>query len=157
MRVPAADVAHVGEQVEQDSQEGCRCGEGADAEPETTISHRPTSSVKDLDAVHRDNLRLLRRAGVRLAIGTDDNSRTVFEEIANIRRLQVFDDLTLLKIWTEDIPRTMFPKRRIEFLKDGYEASFVALDGDPLENFSYVKKLSFRMKQGHLIRADGSH
>ena len=123
----------------------------------TTISHRPTAHVKDLDAVHRHNLALLRRAGVTLALGTDDNNRTVFDEVDNLRRLAVFDELTLLKIWTEDTPRSIFPGRKIGLLKDGYEASFLALDGNPLELFAHVKKIGLRIKQGHVIKADGTH
>jgi len=34
---------------------------------------------------------------------------------------------------------------------DGYEASFVALDGNPLDDFASVRRVAFRFKQGHLI------
>lgn len=118
----------------------------------TTLSHRPTGHVPDIDDVHRHNLRLLHRAGARLAVGTDDNSRTAAEEAENLRRLGVFDNLTLLKIWTEATPRAIFPSRRIGSLADGNEASFVALDGDPVADFANVRRVSFRLKQGHPIK-----
>lgn len=118
----------------------------------TTLSHRPTGHVPDIDEVHRHNLRLLSRAGARLAFGTDDNNRTVTEEAENLRRLGVFDNLTLLKIWTEATPLAIFPSRRIGSLADGSEATFIALDGDPVADFANVRRVSFRFKQGHLIK-----
>ena len=121
----------------------------------TTLSHRPTSHVKDLDSVHRDNLRLLRRAGVPVVLGTDDNNRTVVEEAENVRRLRAFDDLTLLKLWVEETPRAIFPGRKIGRLADGQEASFIALDGNPVSDFANVRRVSFRFKQGHVIEPGG--
>nr|MDQ3805125.1 amidohydrolase [Acidobacteriota bacterium] len=108
--------------------------------------------VRDLDEVHRHNLRLLRAAGVTLAVGTDDNNRTAVEEALNLDRLGVFDRLALLRLWVEDTPKTIFPARKIGKLRDGYEASFVALDGSPLEDFAAVRRVRVRFKQGHLIR-----
>jgi imidazolonepropionase-like amidohydrolase len=119
----------------------------------TTLSHRPTGHVKDLGEVHRHNLRLLRAAGVTLAVGTDDNNRTAVEEAENLNRLGVFDRLTLLKLWVEDTPKAIFPARKIGGLRDGYEASFITLDGNPLDDFASVRRVRFRFKQGHLIPA----
>lgn len=118
----------------------------------TTLSHRPAGHVKDLDDVHRHNLRLLRAAGVTLAVGTDDNNRTAVDEAENLHRLGVFDRLTLLKLWVEETPKSIFPARRIGALGDGYEASFIALDGNPLEDFAAVRRVAFRFKQGRPIR-----
>lgn len=118
----------------------------------TTMSHRPVSQVPDLADVHRHNLRLLREAGARLAVGTDDNSRTALDEALNLRRLGVFDDLALLKLWSESTPQTIFPARKVGLLRDGYEATFLALDANPLEDFSNVRRISTRFKQGHFIK-----
>jgi len=118
----------------------------------TTLSHRPSGHIDDLHEIHRYNLRLLDSCGVKLAIGTDDNNLTALNEAENILRLHVFDNLKLLKIWTENTPQTIFPQRQIGYLQDGYEASFLALDDNPLTDFSNVNKISFRFKQGHLIQ-----
>lgn len=118
----------------------------------TTLSHRDTSHVQNLDEIHRDNLKLLLKSGVKIALGTDNMPTGVVEEAENIYRLKVFDTLTLLKIWTENTPQTIFPTRKIGFLKSGYEASFIALKGNPLENFSYIRKINFRYKQGQFIK-----
>lgn len=118
----------------------------------TTLSHRDTSGIQNLDEIHRDNLKLLFKSGVKIALGTDNMPTGVVEEAENIYRLQVFDNLTLLKIWTENTPNTIFPNRKIGFLKDGYEASFIALSGNPLEDFSNIRKITFRYKQGQFIK-----
>ena len=73
------------------------------------------------------------------------------EEAENIYRLKVFDNLTLLKIWTEITPQTIFPNRKIGLLKNGYEASFLALQGNPIEDVSNIRKVNFRYKQGQFI------
>ena len=44
--------------------------------------------------------------------------------------------------------KTIFPKRKIAKLKNGYEASFIAVPENPLENFEAVKNITFRFKQG---------
>jgi imidazolonepropionase-like amidohydrolase len=117
----------------------------------TTMSHRKTDHVTGLDEIHRHNLRLLSSHGVKLAVGTDDTNITVIKEAENLQRLGVFDNATLLRMWTSDTPQTMFPGRPIGYLKDGYEASFIALDGDPVKDFSNVRKVSLRFKQGQVI------
>jgi imidazolonepropionase-like amidohydrolase len=117
----------------------------------TTMSHRPIGHVKDIDDVHRHNIKLLMRAGVRLAIGTDDNNRTVIAEAENLHRLGVFDNLTLLKLMTEITPLTIFPERKIGYLRDGYEASFLVLIGNPVADFVNIRRVTARVKKGHLL------
>ncbi|MEK7729786.1 MAG: amidohydrolase family protein [candidate division KSB1 bacterium] len=123
----------------------------------TTVSHRPSEHVGGLDEIHRFNLQLLQQSGVTLALGTDDNNRTVLDEAANIRRLQAFDDLTLLKLCVENSAQTIFRERKIGALREGYEASFLALEGDPLADFANVHKITFRFKQGHVIDLSRQH
>ena len=54
--------------------------------------------------------------------------------------LGVFDNLTLLKIWAETTPWTIFPDRQIGLLRDGYEATFLALGGNPLDDLTSVRR-----------------
>lgn len=122
----------------------------------TTLSHRDTNGIQNLAEIHRSNLKLLAKSGVKIAFGTDNMPTTVVEEAENIYRLQVFDNLTLLKIWTENTPQTIFPNRKIGFLKEAYEASFIALQGNPIENFSNIRKINFRYKQGQFIKTRSS-
>jgi tetratricopeptide (TPR) repeat protein len=117
----------------------------------TTLSHRPTGHIPDIDEVHRHNLMLLQRAKVKLAVGTDDNNRTVLNEAGNLQRLRVFDKLTLLKLLVEVTPQTIFPARKIGRLENGYEANFLALTGNPLDDFANLRKVALRVKKGHVL------
>ena len=97
------------------------------------------------------NLKLLKSRGVRLLIGGDSYGDTALPEVIYLLNLGVFNSAELLRRWSEDTPRAIFPTRRIGKLREGYEASFIVLKGNPLENFTRVREVSLRVKQGHLL------
>lgn len=68
-----------------------------------------------------------------------------------LQGLGVFTNLEMLKIWCEATPQAIFPHRRIGRFREGYEASFLVLNGNPLEDFSKVKSIHPRFKQGSQI------
>ena len=98
-------------------------------------------------AIQTENLRLLQQAGVPIAIGSD-HAETALAEALHLHHMGIFDNLTLLKMWSETTPRTIFPSRKIGRLDEGYEASFLVLQGNPLEDFTQVRNIMFRLKQG---------
>jgi imidazolonepropionase-like amidohydrolase len=100
--------------------------------------------------VMKANLLLLHRRGARIVIGSD-HAETSVAEALHLHELDVFDNLTLLKLWCENTPRAIFPDRHIGRLQERYEASFVVLAGNPLERFDNVTKVVLRVKQGHLL------
>lgn len=97
------------------------------------------------------NLRLLKDAGVIMAVGSDEYDDTSVEEVAHLRSLDVLDNAEILRMWTENCAATTFPKRRIGRLADGYEASFIALEGNPLEDFGATKQITLRVKDGRIL------
>lgn len=97
------------------------------------------------------NLQQLKKYGVAVAIGSDNYGATSVPEALSLARLQVFDNATLLRMWCETTAATIFPGRKIGHLKAGYEASFLVLPDNPLKDFSNVKKIESRFKQGELI------
>jgi len=97
------------------------------------------------------NLKLLRENGVQLAVGSDNPADSSVIEADYLQRLGVFDNLALLKLWTETTAKTIFPKRKIGALSEGYEASFLALEGNPLEDWQNIRKIRLRFKQGDLL------
>ena len=99
-------------------------------------------------------MRLLHETGVKLAIGSDNFAYTSLIEALHLRDLGIFDNLTLLKIWCENTAETIFPERQIGRLQEGYEASFVVLEGNPIENFEQVTRIRYRFKQGFPIELD---
>ena len=112
--------------------------------------HQPAAPVDSWSQVLKDNIALLHREGVRVVIGSD-HAETSLAEVMALHRLHLFDNLTLLKMWCEDTPAAIFPDRRIGRFEEGYEASFVALAGNPIEDFSQVEAIRRRVKQGVLL------
>lgn len=115
----------------------------------------PNELSQDL-AMQPSNLKLLRDSGVKLAIGTDSPPDTSRGEVEYLRSLKVFDDLTLLKMWTETTPQTIFPGRKIGSLQDGYEANFLALEGNPIDDWKNMPTGQCRvsmLRQPHSLRA----
>lgn len=105
-----------------------------------------------LRAAQISNLRILRQAGVILAVGSDEFGETSSAEVKYLRSLGVFSDAELLIMWTTNCARTLFPNRRLGSLDPGNEASFLALGADPLENFDAVRDIRLRVKQGATLR-----
>jgi imidazolonepropionase-like amidohydrolase len=99
------------------------------------------------------NLTMLRQAGLHLAIGSDDPADTSGGEVAHLHGLGVFSWAELLAMWTDSTPRAIFPDRRIGRIADGFEASFLALEGNPLEDWSSTKRIRVRVKLGHVQSA----
>ena len=95
------------------------------------------------------NLRLLKDHGVRIAVGSDafhGDSRT---EANYLRGLGIFTDLEVLRMWTRDCAKTTFPKRNIGELRENFEASFIVLHQNPLENWAAFEEISYRFKDGN--------
>lgn len=100
---------------------------------------------------HTRNLRLLRDAGVHLAIGSDDPADPTPGEIAYLADLGVFSNAELLAMWSGATARAIFPERRIGRLEEGYEASLLALNANPLDDLTSAQSMRLRMKQGMVL------
>ena len=106
---------------------------------------------RQFDAVATRNLRVLRAAGVHLALGSDTYRDDSVLEAEYLATLGVFTPLDLVRLWSEATPRAIYPKRRVGCLEDGCEASFLALSGDPAADFANTKRIVLRMKDGRLL------
>lgn len=102
------------------------------------------------------NLGTLREAGVKIAIGSDGISGerrfvTGRDEVKFLAQNRMLDPLQLLRAWSVDTPKTIFPRRRIGELLEGYEANFLVLGADPLENPENLHRISMRVKGGVVL------
>jgi imidazolonepropionase-like amidohydrolase len=98
------------------------------------------------------NIRHLKHAGVRLAVGSDMMPGAgELAEIDFLKNTNVFSNLELLKMWSETTPKLIFPQRKIGGLEVGYEANFLVLEGNPIQDFSKVKSIKMRVKRGNLV------
>jgi imidazolonepropionase-like amidohydrolase len=126
---------------------------GIDVVTTTVLSKsvlRDMSLLPTVQVYQRRNLLLLKKWGVRTLIGTD-HSETSIEELFYLRGLQVFTNLELLRMISLDTPRAMFPGRNIGAFEDGYEASFLVLEGDPVRDLDQVRRINLRVKQGQVL------
>ena len=64
----------------------------------------------------------------------------------------IFNNLELLKVWCETTPLTTFPKRKIGYLKKGYEASFLVVNSNPLIDINGTRQIVLRVKQGEILK-----
>lgn len=108
-------------------------------------------ALAKVQSVQRKNLQLLKQSGVRIAVGSDNYMDTSVEEGFYLKTLNVFDNAELLKMWSLTAAQTIFPRRKIGYLREGYEASFIVLRGNPIENFERIRYIQLRFKQGFLI------
>ncbi len=108
----------------------------------------PESQRLAVRAMLAHNLGQLKKYGVAVAIGSDNYGATSVPEALSLARLKVFDNAALLRMWCETTAATIFPRRKIGQLRAGYEASFLVLPDNPLKDFSVVKKIESRFKQG---------
>ncbi len=101
-------------------------------------------------AIERQRILLnrMKKAGVTIAFGSDNFGSFLSEELDYLTKNKFFDNLFLLKNAVETTPQTIFPTRKIGRLENGYEASFIVLDGNPVEDFAHSEQINYRFKQG---------
>ncbi|WP_420399783.1 amidohydrolase family protein [Flagellimonas sp.] len=100
----------------------------------------------------RSNLEILKEAGVVMGLGSDMYNDNSVGEFQLLHGLEVFSNLELLKMWCEHSATTTLPYRKVGFLQDGYEASFLVLDKNPLEDIEDVNQnISLKIKQGKIL------
>lgn len=104
-----------------------------------------------LRAAQIENLRTLRAAGVRLAIGSDVFEETSSAEGAYLAELGVFSNLDLLRMWSTDCAQALLADRQVGVLAPGFEASFLALGGDPLSNWAATRDIKLVVKEGVVL------
>lgn len=110
-------------------------------------------SFEALRAAQIENLRVLRRAGVKLAVGSDEPRQTSSYEVSYLRSLELFSNADLLRMWSVDCSTTLFPDRHLGALRPGFEASFLVLEGDPLADFEATRKIKLRVKDGRPLES----
>lgn len=93
-------------------------------------------------------LKRLFAAGVNVVIGTDDPQRALRSEINYWFPLKDLDYAAAIKVFCTNTPQAIFPKRKIGQFAEGYEASFLVLNGNPLQNLLTLRDIAFKVRQG---------
>ncbi len=95
-----------------------------------------------------DNLKRLNAAGIPILIGSDRYGKDSLNEANYLHGLGVWTNLELLRMWAVTTPEIIFPKRMIGELNEGYEASFLVLKANPLDDWSASQSIVDRWKTG---------
>ena len=116
----------------------------------------PAEALARIRGVQQANLKRLLDAGVRVALGSDGISgektfATARADALYLDEHHLVDRLTLLRMWTETTAATIFPRRKLGRLDDGFEASFLVLEGNPLDDFRSVERIFLRVKEGQRL------
>ena len=92
-------------------------------------------------------------AGVKVAVGSDDPQRTIRTEVTYWFNMGGQLNLSAaLRALCETTPQAIFPERKIGRIDSGYEASFLVLEDNPLNNFLKMRAISFKVKNGVLLK-----
>jgi len=90
--------------------------------------------------------------GVNVVIGSDDLQRTTRSELNYWGGFADLDALAVLKIVCENTPRAIFPNRKIGRIEEGYEANFLVLNDNPLQNLLKMRVAAWKVKGGQLTK-----
>jgi len=118
------------------------------------LANLSPSGRENLPGVRRlqaENLRLLKAAGVKIAVGSDDYMSTARSEADNLLAIGAFTPAELLRTWIDTARVSIYPERDIGRLEPGFEANFVLLGGDPLADWAQVKAVRGLYKAGRAV------
>jgi len=104
-----------------------------------------------VQAMQRDNLQRVLKAGVPLLIGSDNPFGGPLDEVEYLDGLGLLPRAQLLAALTMHTPQAMYPKRAVGRFDEGAEASFLLLDGDPLQDLKALRRVSLAVKQGNVL------
>jgi hypothetical protein len=107
--------------------------------------------LRSIQEVQRHNLTLLRDAGVKMAVGADQFSLDMHDEIMTLRGLGVFEAKDIVNMATMHGTELSFPNRKIGKLTEGYEASFIAYFNPLPGNWSTAREPVLGMRQGMVL------
>ncbi|WP_445384194.1 amidohydrolase family protein [Robiginitalea sp. IMCC44478] len=106
-----------------------------------------TSLLKKKNEFLRKQLIRFKEANITIALGADQGFTTLSEEINDLKQINAFSNLELLNLLIST-PRLIFPNRKIGELENGYEATFLVLKDNPLEDMNNIRDIVLRVKNG---------
>jgi hypothetical protein len=116
------------------------------------FSHGQNATAPAVQAFHLATIKRLLDNDVNLVLGSDDSQRSGRVELSYWFNLGGLDYGKLLKVLCENSPRAVFPDRKIGKIDEGFEASFVVLNDNPLTNILKLRAVSVKVKNGILTK-----
>lgn len=102
------------------------------------------------------NFAALKTAGVTLLIGSDRGEYNSVDEFVYLTGRNLMTPSDALRSLSVLTPRALLPQRKIGALSPGYEASFIALGGDPLATPAAVRNIRLVVKSGEELEPKGA-
>ncbi len=116
---------------------------------------RPDSTTTaQIKAFHRDVVRTLKKAGVPIVAGADSPGITAMDEALYYHEIGAMDNGSVLRMLSVTTPQQIFPNRSVGCLDDGCEASFLVLNGNPLNDLANLSNIAMRFKEGRFLPLD---
>lgn len=91
-----------------------------------------------------------------VALGSDQYQKSLWTEIEHINKNNILDPSVLLNIITKVNSQLIFPNRKVGEIKDGYEASFLVLDKNPMIDINSILQIDSSYKNGVLIKTSSN-
>ena len=110
-------------------------------------------AAPELQKHQAELLSRLLSSGVNVVIGSDDPQRTIRSELNYWFQLGGLDNAQVIQILCEHTPQAIFPDRKIGKIAEGYEASFLVLNDNPINNLLKIRVISFMVKNGVVVAA----
>jgi hypothetical protein len=107
----------------------------------------PDARAQVVDVL-RWNFDILKRHGVKIAIGSDQFRSTSVPEALAIAQAGLMTSAEVLQSLSVTTPAAIFPQRAPFGLAEGAPASFIAFDRNPLEELDSITRVSLRVKAG---------
>lgn len=90
--------------------------------------------------------------GVNVIAGSDDQQRTIRGEVNYWFQFGDLNYAQAIQILCTNTPQAIFPNRKIGRFEDGYEASFLVLSDNPLQNLLKIRAIAYKVKNGLVIK-----
>jgi hypothetical protein len=110
-----------------------------------TMPMGPNPAIQDF---HKKTLKRLAEADAFIAIGSNDEQRTIRGELSYWFNLGVFSPEQMIRYMCEHAALAIFPARKLGKIAEGYEANFLVLNDNPLTNILKIRLISFAVKAG---------
>ncbi len=107
--------------------------------------------TEEVDQLSLRNIELLNSLDANISFGSNQYGKSLIEGLIAFSNLNIFRKEEILNIATYHSLKYMYPNRRAGKLMEGYEASFLVLNENPLLDFSSIKDIKVIMKQGYII------
>jgi Amidohydrolase family len=98
----------------------------------------------------KERIKILSQMGFQFAIGSDRDY--LMPELFYWFKNKIFSNENILTITTKETPKLIFPNRKIGEFEEGFEASLLVFDNNPLDDYKILNAIQLKIKNGKIIK-----